>query len=145
MAIKVQHLVQLAPVIHIILYAFVHKEVYHLQPEFVIALDLVHIKLQHIPAADTEAGGIEVERRFFLARNTDTDIHRVLRADGFFIVVKLVLIVNDRYHILETLVDEFGNTARIGAGLKTVTDDVGFLGYFTAFIQRAHNIQVIRK
>src|SRR5688572_12903956 len=57
LAIQVDHLVKLTPVIDIVFYALVQENMEHLELEPVfISFDLVNIEFQYVPGAEPEAG-----------------------------------------------------------------------------------------
>src|SRR6185437_16725097 len=60
LAIQIDHLIQLAPIIDVVLDALVEKDMEHFQLEPVfIPFDLVHIEFEHIAGPETQPGGIE--------------------------------------------------------------------------------------
>ena len=71
LAIEIDHLVQLTPIIDIILYAFVQKDMKHFQLKLLfVSFDLVDIKFEDVFCTYTQSRRVKRKIRFFFGSNT---------------------------------------------------------------------------
>ena len=110
LAIQVDHLIQLTPVIDIVLDAFVQKDMKHLQLEFVfVALDLVYIKFQDVFRADAKPGSIKRKRRLFFRGNPDAQLER--HSHGFRVFFQFSLLSSTGITFLKPVLSKLCDAA----------------------------------
>ncbi len=72
--VELQTLAKLVPIVGSIFDSGINKEMEHLQTESLIAFDALFVEFDDIVVADTKTRGIEVELRFLLSCNTDSEV-----------------------------------------------------------------------
>ena len=103
----------------------------HLQLKTVfISFDLIYIEFQYVPGTEAQTGSIKRKIRLFFCGNADAQLKG--HFDRTLVLLQLVLVVQDRYYILKSGVQQGGNAAGIRLLLKPVADDKGIFCYFLA-------------
>ena len=118
LAINVQTLAQLIPVVRGILDSGIDEKVQHLEPEFLVPLDFRTIILDDIVITDTQSRRIEIELRLLLRGDPDTDFAPGI--DRRVEQLELLLIIDDRNRILKAAVDQRGDVFDILRTLESV-------------------------
>ena len=121
LAIEIDHLIELAPVVDIVLDPFVEEDMKHFQLKAIfIAFDLVHIEFQDIPWPKPETGGIEREGGLFFRG------HPYPQFEGSFyrslVLLQFIFVIQHGDHILKPAVKQGGDPAGIGFLFETIAN-----------------------
>ena len=141
LAINVQTLAQLIPVVRGILDSGIDEKVQHLEPEFLVPLDFRTIILDDIVITDTQSRRIEIELRLLLRGDPDTDFAPGI--DRRVEQLELLLIIDDRNRILKAAVDQRGDVFDILRTLESVAYDVNALIDHAAVVQRIDDMDIV--
>ena len=141
LAINVQTLAQLIPVVRGILDSGIDEKVQHLEPEFLVPLDFRTIILDDIVITDTQPRRIEIELRLLLRGDPDTDFAPGI--DRRVEQLELLLIIDDRNRILKAAVDQRGDVFDILRTLESVAYDVNALIDHAAVVQRIDDMDIV--
>ena len=92
-AVDVDTLAQLVPVVGVVLDAGVDEEVQHLEAEFLVLAELFLVEWHDVLVADAQTGGVELELWLLLGGDTDADAGRHI--DSRIELVELGHVVQD--------------------------------------------------
>jgi hypothetical protein len=144
LAVEVDHLIELTPVIDVVLDPFIEEDMEHFQLKAVfVALDLIDIEFQHLPGPETETGSIERKGRLFFCRHPDTQLEGHLHRP--LILLELILVVQDGDDVFESAVEQGGDPAGIALLFEPVADDEGIFGDLLPLVQLFNDFDVIGK
>src|SRR5690606_29049927 len=90
--------------------------------------------------SDTQTRSIEFEFRFFLGRNTDSDLELAL--DFRLKKVKFLVVVDDRNAVFMSVVNQSRDVSHVLIPLKTVANDESALVDFALFQEILNNRNV---
>lgn len=141
LAIYVDALGQLVPVVRRVLDSGIDEEVQHLELELLVLLYLGLVEVDDFIVADTQARRIEVELRFLLARYAYADL--AFLGEYVLVEVEFLLVVNDGNSVLEAVVYKLGDVLHILRTLESVADDITVLVDDSAVIQRVDDVNVV--
>ena len=141
LAVDVEALAQLVPVVGRVLDACVDEEVEHLQLELLVGLDLALVEVDDVVVADAQTRGVEIEFRLLLAG--DADAHLALFLDRGVQQFDLLLVVDHGDGVFEPVVDQLRDILHVLRTFETVADDVTVLVDDPAVVEGVDDVDVV--
>ena len=135
---------QFAPVIDIILDAFVEEDMQHLQLEFIfIAFDIIYIKFQYVFCFHSQAGSIKRKCRLFFCGNAYTHFDGIACTDTTLVHVQLFLIIQHGDHIFKAVIEQLGDAGGIILLLEAVAYNMNILIDLFSFVKGIDDIDIV--
>ena len=141
LAVDVDALRQLVPVVGRVLDAGIDEEVQHLELELLAVLEFGLVEVDDVVVADTQTRGVELELGFLLAGDADADF--AFLGERILEQLQLLLVVEHRNGVHEAVVDQLGDVLHILRPLETVADDVAVLVDDSAVVERVDDMNVV--
>ena len=120
-AVDVDALGQLVPVVCGVTDSGVDEEVKHLEGVFRVVLYHFFIERNDVVVANAESRGVEIEFGLLFGSDADANLHWYVGVgDGLVEHMHLVFVVDDRHDVVESVFVQFGNIVDILLTLETV-------------------------
>ena len=113
----------------------------HLELELRVLADAILVERNDVAVPYSKPGCIEVEGRLFLGSDTDSEIRRHFRE--VIQVLKLVLVVEYRDHIVPAGIQEIGNILDVLRAFEAIADHDQVLVHQTFILETLDKVQIV--
>ena len=113
----------------------------HLELELRVLADAILVERNDVAVPYSKPGCIEVEGRLFLGSDTDSEIRRHFRE--VIQVLKLVLVVEYRDHIVPAGIQEIGNILDVLRAFEAIADHDQVLVHQTFILETLNKVQIV--
>jgi hypothetical protein len=110
------------------------------KPELGIIGQAVFVEFDYFGMPDAQPGGVKLKIGLFFGSHPDAYIAYAIHM--LFVIVNLTGVVNHRYNVYESIIDEAAYFTQVSLWFEAIADDERFFGNLTFGIQSSEQINV---